>query len=141
MEIAPGINLIATASADYGYFGKGRGGAREETGLPELSLSIKTKSGEALLVGCSNTPVEQIVKAAKEQLKSEIYLLYGGYHLINSGSDEIIELATRLRDEHGVDRVAPAHCTGHLAFKIFKYVYRNNYIFAGLGETTRLGEE
>ena len=35
-------------------------------------------------------------------------------------------------------RIAPAHCTGHLAFKILKDMYGEDYVFAGLGERTKI---
>ncbi len=37
-----------------------------------------------------------------------------------------------MKDELGVRRVAPAHCTGNLAFKIFRDVYGENYNYAGV---------
>jgi 7,8-dihydropterin-6-yl-methyl-4-(beta-D-ribofuranosyl)aminobenzene 5'-phosphate synthase len=36
-----------------------------------------------------------------------------------------------------VEAVAPAHCTGHLAFSIFHKVFGDQYRFFGLGETLR----
>lgn len=43
-------------------------------------------------------------------------------------------LSKRLKDELGVKKVAPAHCTGHLAFKILQDYYKEDFVFAGLGE-------
>jgi 7,8-dihydropterin-6-yl-methyl-4-(beta-D-ribofuranosyl)aminobenzene 5'-phosphate synthase len=33
-----------------------------------------------------------------------------------------------------VKKAAPAHCTGHLAFKILQDSFGEDYVFAGLGE-------
>jgi 7,8-dihydropterin-6-yl-methyl-4-(beta-D-ribofuranosyl)aminobenzene 5'-phosphate synthase len=40
-----------------------------------------------------------------------------------------------LKNDFKVHRVAPAHCTGHLAFKILSDMYKDDYLYAGLGET------
>jgi 7,8-dihydropterin-6-yl-methyl-4-(beta-D-ribofuranosyl)aminobenzene 5'-phosphate synthase len=48
-------------------------------------------------------------------------------------------LAKRLKNEMNVKRVAPAHCTGHLAFKILQNIFKDDYIFAGLGSTAEIG--
>ena len=42
-------------------------------------------------------------------------------------------MAQRLKEELGVKRVAPAHCTGHLAFKILSDTYGSDFVSAGLG--------
>lgn len=44
------------------------------------------------------------------------------------------DLTARLKHDLKVKKVAPAHCTGHLAFKILQDNYGEDYVFAGLGE-------
>ena len=63
-----------------------------------------------------------------------IDLVYGGYHMLPYNREEINKIAYQLKTELGVKRIAPGHCTGHLAFKILQDSYKENYIFAGLGE-------
>jgi 7,8-dihydropterin-6-yl-methyl-4-(beta-D-ribofuranosyl)aminobenzene 5'-phosphate synthase len=144
MEIAPGIDLISTRSRDFGYFIKEPFNPKEgedpglEIGLPELSLALKTSKGTALIVGCSHSGVGEIVDATKSAIDRNIQLVYGGFHLIGKDGDNIIELAQTMQGDQGVATVAPAHCTGHLGFKLFNMVYKNNYIYAGLGETIQL---
>jgi 7,8-dihydropterin-6-yl-methyl-4-(beta-D-ribofuranosyl)aminobenzene 5'-phosphate synthase len=50
-----------------------------------------------------------------------------------------VGIATRLKEELGVRRVAPAHCTGHLGFKSFRDIYQTDYEVFGLGMT--IGDE
>jgi 7,8-dihydropterin-6-yl-methyl-4-(beta-D-ribofuranosyl)aminobenzene 5'-phosphate synthase len=144
-EIMPGISLIATQSPYMGYFSKypnlniaGEKSKGEEQakflGLPELSLSLKTSKGEVLIVGCSHSTVDAIITETKMFTEHNIDLVYGGYHLLPYKSGELSALADKLKNELGVNRVAPTHCTGHLAFKIFKDYFGKNYLFAGLGE-------
>jgi 7,8-dihydropterin-6-yl-methyl-4-(beta-D-ribofuranosyl)aminobenzene 5'-phosphate synthase len=138
-EILPGLKLIFTRSDYLGYFSCYPGNRPDDgcsrTGLPELSLSIKTDRGEVLLVGCSHTGVEKIIGEAKAVTKNKIELVYGGFHMLPFNRKEITDLVSQIKNELQVHRVAPAHCTGHLAFEILQQQYGNDYLFAGLGET------
>lgn len=146
-EILPGLNIIATSSQFMGYFscypGKGfvegqfehNQDACKNSNLPELSLSMKTDKGQVLIVGCSHTGVENIVKQTQMATNDKIELLYGGFHMLPFDRAQTIYLVNMLKNDLMVHRVAPTHCTGHLAFKILNDTYRTNYLYAGLGET------
>lgn len=143
-KLAPGIHLIATKSPYMGYFTSYpgvdlHGKPTKDTGkakmlpLPELSLSLATPKGEVLIVGCSHSTVEAIVTATKRVRKRGIYMLAGGYHLLPYDRKTIVGIASRLKTQLKVQHVAPAHCTGHLAFQILRAAYGKNYHLFGLG--------
>ena len=146
-EIEPGVTLVATKSRYMGYFTRypslgGREGLEETSSdvrtmnLPELSLNLATPDGDVLLVGCSHSLVETIVRATQDHLDRRIGLVFGGFHLLPYTSAEIREMARRMKDELGVVEVAPAHCTGHAGFKVFRETFGDAYHMAGLGTTT-----
>ncbi len=146
-EILPGVTIIATSSPYMGYFSCYPGksfveGQFEEkdqecknTNLPELSLSIKTDKGQVLIVGCSHSGVENIIKETKTTTNDKIELVYGGFHMLPFDRKQTQRLVNLLKNDLQVHRVAPAHCTGHLAFKILKDTFGNDYLYAGLGDT------
>ena len=146
-EILPGLNLIATSSQYMGYFscypGKSfvegqfeqEADACKNTNLPELSLSMKTDKGQILIVGCSHTGVENIVKQTQTVTTDKIELVYGGFHMLPFDRAQTVQLINILKTDLEVHRVAPAHCTGHLAFKILNDTFGNDYLYAGLGES------
>jgi 7,8-dihydropterin-6-yl-methyl-4-(beta-D-ribofuranosyl)aminobenzene 5'-phosphate synthase len=142
VAIADGIQLIATTSPFLGYFSKypnldAQGNPADSEanfiGLPELSLVLDNAEGQVLIVGCSHSTVEAIVREAIEYSGKKILLVMGGYHLIPYKSEELLGIAQRLKVDLGVGRVAPAHCTGHLAFKILSETYGSDFVSAGLG--------
>ena len=142
-EIGPGIKLIVTSSPNMGYFNKYpildacencESPNAKFNGLKEISLSLKSEKGEILFVGCSHSTVEKIIIESKEYTKNDIELVFGGYHLLPCKRTELSDLASRLKNNLKVKKVAPAHCTGHLAFKIFQDYFGEDYLFAGLGE-------
>lgn len=153
IQIEPGIRLIFTRSPFLGYCSKypsitemsAMSNGNEQidesdtkyAGMPELSLSLKSEDGEVLIVGCSHSSVQNIIKETTRVTENQIALLAGGYHMLPYDRKELNLVASQMKDDFGVKQVAPAHCTGHLAFKILKDTYAENYLFAGLGETIK----
>ena len=142
-KIAPGISLIATTSQNMGYFNSYptledcencEAQSAKFSGLEEISLSLATERGEILFTGCSHSTVEKIIAGSVEYTQNDIEMVYGGYHLLPYDRSELTRLALRLKNDLGVRKVAPAHCTGHLAFKILRDHFGEDYLFAGLGE-------
>lgn len=146
-EIMPGLNLISTSSNYMGYFScypnksfvEGQFNQQKDeckqTGLPELSLSIKTAKGEVLIVGCSHTGVENIISDTRKVTNDAIELVYGGFHMLPFDRNQTNALVDKIINDLHVHRVAPAHCTGHLAFKILQDRLGKDYLYAGLGST------
>lgn len=146
-EILPGLSLVATSAQYMGYFScypgksflEGEFDQRQDVckniNLPELSLSMKIDKGQILIVGCSHTGVENIVKQTQTVTSDKIELLYGGFHMLPFDRNQTVQLVNMLKNELKVHRVAPSHCTGHLAFKILNDTYETDYVYAGLGET------
>lgn len=149
--ISPELTLVATGSEYMGYFsrypnksfvagefGKKAEGEAKLSNLAELSLSIKTDSGEVVVAGCSHSAIENILAEAKKATGRKIDMAYGGFHLIPFNRKELTDLAGLMKNTLGVKRVAPAHCTGHLAFKVLQEQFGAGYLYAGLGESIGL---
>lgn len=134
-EIASGIYIIATHAPMMGNFDAYPPNSQEHpelNGLPELSLALKTEQGTVIVTGCSHTKVEEIIRITKQYVGQNIDLVAGGYHLFPYDRKYIVGLAETMKIDLGVRRVAPAHCTGNLAFKIFREEFGDNYSYAGL---------
>ena len=100
---------------------------------PELSLAVRTKAGEVLVVGCSHSDVDRIVEETRATIERDIDLVVGGYHMLPYDEATVKKVALRMRDDLEVGRAAPCHCTGHVGFKVFREVFGEGYVFAGLG--------
>jgi 7,8-dihydropterin-6-yl-methyl-4-(beta-D-ribofuranosyl)aminobenzene 5'-phosphate synthase len=140
-EVLPGVTLIPTTSALMGTFIKYPPFGEDHPqfiGMPELSVSFATELGDVLLVGCSHSTIETILQASQKIRPGKIRLVAGGFHLVSYGRTYIEALATRMRDQYAVEAVAPAHCTGHLAFSVFKSTFADKDHFFGLGQVLRL---
>ena len=139
-EVLPGLTLIPTTSKLMGTFIKYPPFENNPQfiGMPELSASFATEKGQVIISGCSHTTIETIIQETQKVKPGKIYLVTGGFHLIPYSRGYIESLARRMRTEYGVENVAPAHCTGHLGFSVFKKEFGANYKFFGLGETLEL---
>jgi 7,8-dihydropterin-6-yl-methyl-4-(beta-D-ribofuranosyl)aminobenzene 5'-phosphate synthase len=138
LEVAPGVTILATKSPYLGSFNAYPPHSPEKpslSGLPELSLALKTSKGEVIVSGCSHTGIERIVQAAQTSLGRKVDTVVGGLHLFPYDQAYILSLANRLKNQLGVRHVVPTHCTGHLAFNIFRQVFDKDYEFGGLGST------
>ena len=139
-EVLPGVTIIPTTSKLMGTFIRYPpfGESPQLVGMPELSVSFATRKGEVVISGCSHSTIETIVQEARKVRNGKIHLVVGGFHLIPYNREYIEGLAKRMKEEYGVESVAPAHCSGHLGFLIFRNVFGDQYRFFGLGETIRL---
>jgi len=125
--IAPGFHLISLVSDKPGTLE-----------LRELSLAIETPDGMVIVVGCSHTGIDNIVKAATA-IQPKIQFVAGGFHLVVAKDPDIEAIITTLRDTYKVAYVAPGHCTGEPTFTALRKAYSERCLYAGLGSTIALG--
>jgi 7,8-dihydropterin-6-yl-methyl-4-(beta-D-ribofuranosyl)aminobenzene 5'-phosphate synthase len=105
--------------------------------LKEESLVVKTSKGLVVVTGCAHPGIVRIVKKAREMLKTEVFLVLGGFHLGGMSSQRIEEIVNEIKGE-GVKKVAPCHCSGDLARRLFKEVYGKNFVLTGVGKRIKI---
>ncbi len=101
--------------------------------IPEQALVVKSSSGMVILIGCGHPGVAKMVEAAARQHPSErIRLLLGGFHMMRWSEEQIQAEIERLK-ALGVEQVAPAHCTGERAKRLFRRAWGPGYLACGAG--------
>jgi 7,8-dihydropterin-6-yl-methyl-4-(beta-D-ribofuranosyl)aminobenzene 5'-phosphate synthase len=105
--------------------------------IKEQSLVIDTPKGLVIVTGCAHPGVIQIVSHTKNWLQKEVYLLMGGFHLGGEPLGELQRVAEELK-KLGVQKVAPSHCTGEPARKLFRQLWGQNFIESGVGAVIEL---
>ena len=98
----------------------------------EQALIVDTRNGLIVMTGCAHPNVADMAERAKAYLGENIYLLMGGFHLGGSSDAEIQAIIARLK-ALGVERIAPSHCTGDNAIRMFRDEWADNFIEGGLG--------
>ncbi len=102
-------------------------------GVREQSLLVRTSRGLVVITGCAHPGIVNMVKKAKEVTGDKVYLVMGGFHLRRAFPSQLSYVAENLL-HLGVERVAPCHCSGDDARKLFKDYFGENYIDCGVGK-------
>ena len=106
--------------------------------IEEQPLMVKTNQGLVLVTGCAHPGIVNIIRRAKEFADDGIYLVVGGFHLASKSEKEIHQIISELR-ELRVKKVAPCHCSGDTARRLFKEAFGADYIEAGVGKIIDIG--
>lgn len=107
------------------------------TGIIEQSLVMRTDEGLVVVTGCAHPGIVEIVRKAKALLEDEVYLVLGGFHLGGKSQGKIGKILSTFR-RLGVRKVAPCHCTGEQAIRMFHQEYGEDFAQAGAGRVIRV---
>lgn len=109
-----------------------------ENVIPEQSLAINTRRGIVVITGCAHPGIINILEKANAYFPEKmIYLALGGFHLHRKNEDETGDTINKLLNMN-ILNVAPTHCSGYFARKLFKEMFNNNYLETGIGKVIRI---
>lgn len=106
----------------------------------EQSLIIDTPQGLVLIIGCAHPGIVSILKRAKEILNKEIYLVLGGFHLLQHTDEQIKTIIDSFKSM-GVRYCGGTHCTGDKAMAAFREAYGDHFVELGAGRTITLDKD
>jgi 7,8-dihydropterin-6-yl-methyl-4-(beta-D-ribofuranosyl)aminobenzene 5'-phosphate synthase len=106
--------------------------------IKEQSLIVNTPAGLVIVTGCSHQGIVNIVKKAKELLNRDVYLVFGGFHLMQHSEKQVDAIIKDFR-ELGVKKCGATHCTGDRAIQQFKDAYGDDYVEIGSGRILNFG--
>jgi 7,8-dihydropterin-6-yl-methyl-4-(beta-D-ribofuranosyl)aminobenzene 5'-phosphate synthase len=102
-------------------------------GIKEQSLVLRTPKGLVVITGCAHPGIVNVAKKAGEITGEEIFLMIGGFHLGGALPSQISYVAESLL-QLGVEEVAPCHCSGEGARRLFSEYFGDGYIDCGVGK-------
>jgi 7,8-dihydropterin-6-yl-methyl-4-(beta-D-ribofuranosyl)aminobenzene 5'-phosphate synthase len=102
------------------------------SGIIEQAVVLDTPQGLVIITGCAHPGIVEIVKKAKAMIDKKIYLVLGGFHLLNHSEGQIKQIIDEFK-KLGVKKCAATHCTGDPAIRLFQEAYGGDYIPAGTG--------
>jgi 7,8-dihydropterin-6-yl-methyl-4-(beta-D-ribofuranosyl)aminobenzene 5'-phosphate synthase len=98
----------------------------------EQSLIMETSRGLVAITGCAHPGIVNILTRVKQLHPQDIYLVVGGFHLGGKSRTELERILVEMR-ALGVQRVAPCHCTGDEAIRIFAEEWGDDFVATGVG--------
>ena len=108
--------------------------------IEEQGLCVKTREGCVLITGCAHPGVANIAAQAKQVTPGPLHLVMGGFHMGYQSRRKINAVVDRF-EELGVQQVAPCHCSGNSARRIFKERYGDRCLLVGVGQAFRFAPE
>jgi 7,8-dihydropterin-6-yl-methyl-4-(beta-D-ribofuranosyl)aminobenzene 5'-phosphate synthase len=102
--------------------------------IKEESLIVKTSKGLIVITGCAHPGIIKIIERSKEIIKTNVYLVLGGFHLCWMNLSQVRKIINGVK-KTGCMKVAPCHCSGDLAREQFEKVYGKDFISVGAGKT------
>jgi len=100
--------------------------------IKEQSLILRTGDGPVVITGCSHPGIVEILEMAKQILDEEIFMVFGGFHLLRHSDDEMVEIIERFK-QLGVEKCGAMHCTGDQQIAAFQDAYGENFVAMGAG--------
>ena len=106
------------------------------SGFPQFCAIL----GLVVLTGCAHAGILNTVHYAREiSGVDRVWAILGGFHLGGKSRKEIEGILSEFR-RLGVRKVAPCHCTGEQAIRMFHQEYGEDFIQAGVGKVIRVPE-
>ena len=106
----------------------------------EQSLVVRAPEGLIVITGCAHPGIASIVETVHKALpKERLALVMGGFHLKSESEATIRRIIARLR-ALGVEYLAPSHCSGDLARKLFQQEWKEAFLPVGCGSRIRAGD-
>jgi 7,8-dihydropterin-6-yl-methyl-4-(beta-D-ribofuranosyl)aminobenzene 5'-phosphate synthase len=106
--------------------------------IAEQAIVAKTENGITVVTGCSHPGIVKIAEKVKSDFPNDrIYLVLGGFHLLDKDSRIIEVIVDRLRDM-AVGKVGPTHCSGKVAERLFERKYKENFVSVRTGQNLEI---
>jgi len=103
----------------------------------EQSLILNTEKGLVIITGCSHTGIVNILNKAKEIHNKNIYLVLGGFHLLDYSEAAVNQIIGEFQ-ALGVEKCGATHCTGESQIALFQAAYGENYVPMGVGQVIQV---
>jgi 7,8-dihydropterin-6-yl-methyl-4-(beta-D-ribofuranosyl)aminobenzene 5'-phosphate synthase len=89
--------------------------------------------------GCAHPGIVGIIRRAKDLMKKDVNLVFGGFHLGEMPEARLKEIIDSFR-EMEVKRVGATQCTGDAAIQMFRDEYGENFVELGVGRKIKIAK-
>ena len=100
--------------------------------IPEEALVLNTKQGLVVMTGCSHPGIVEMLKEIKSTFNKNIYMVLGGFHLLEKSENEMKEIIDDMK-ALGVVKCGATHCTGVRQTELIKEAFGTNFFQLGVG--------
>jgi 7,8-dihydropterin-6-yl-methyl-4-(beta-D-ribofuranosyl)aminobenzene 5'-phosphate synthase len=127
------VEVAGAAKIAEGVYTTGEMGS----GIIEQALVVQTSRGLVVVTGCAHPGIAEMMARAAEIGGDEVYVVLGGFHLGGASQARVEEIIAEFR-RLDVETVAPSHCTGDNAMRLFHEAYGQDFIASGAGQAIEI---
>lgn len=102
--------------------------------IPEQALVLNTRNGLVVMTGCSHPGIVEMLKQIKSVFNKNIYMVFGGFHLLDKSEKKMAAIITELK-ALGVVKCGATHCTGEKQINQIKDAFGANFVELGAGNS------
>ncbi len=102
--------------------------------LSEQVLVLDTKKGLVVMTGCSHPGIVGMLRDIKSSFDKNIYMVFGGFHLMNKTDDEMNDIIAGMKSL-GVVKCGATHCTGERQINLIREKFGDGFVELGVGNT------
>ena len=102
--------------------------------LYEHALVLNTSKGLVVMTGCSHPGIIAMLKRIKSDFGKNVYMVFGGFHLMDKSDDEINSIISEMKSM-GVVKCGATHCTGDHQIDLFRKSFGENFLELGVGNS------
>ena len=102
--------------------------------IPEQALILNTKQGLVVMTGCSHPGIVEMLKEIKSTFNKDIYMVFGGFHLLQKSDNEMNEIIDAMK-ALGVVKCGATHCTGGKQTQMIREAFGTDFFELGAGNT------
>ena len=100
--------------------------------LDEQALVLDTKEGLVVMTGCSHPGIVDMLKDIKSSFNKNIYMVFGGFHLMDESDDELDKIIRDIK-ALGAVKCGATHCTGDRQIEMFRDSFGTDFVELGVG--------
>ena len=121
LEIVPGVYVVTQFPRKYSdevinprFKVMKNGSFKPDPFNDEVLMAVDTAEGLIVLLGCSHPGMKNMLDAVTDRIKSPIYAVLGGTHLVEA-SDSSLGVSMSYLNNDNLKIIGVSHCTGQLA--------------------------
>ncbi len=102
----------------------------------EQGIILNTSRGLVVITGCAHPGIAEMVERARRILNKDVYLVFGGFHLMEKSKPEVEAIIERFK-KAGIEKCGATHCTGEQQIDWFRQAYGEDFVALGVGRVIK----
>lgn len=100
----------------------------QDTFSDEMALTLDTKQGLVVIVGCSHPGIVNILKTIAGRIGEPIRGVIGGTHIMDADQERLLKTMEDFK-KMGMEFIGVSHCTGDDNLKMIQEAFGEHFIF------------